>query len=113
MTTYRIAIDPYPKRVFVSYKGTRLADTHNALKVVESAHQPVLYIPVKDVEMNLLSRSRHKTHCPFKGDATYWDLALPGEVVKNLVWGYEEPFDEVSDIRGHVAFYGNRVDIER
>lgn len=112
MKDYRIAIHPFPDQVRVSYNGVELAKTRNALLLDETGHNRVFYIPLADVRMELLEHSQHQTHCPLKGDASYWSLKLPGEEQENLIWAYQQPFAEVAEIAGHVAFYQDRVDIK-
>ena len=112
MKDYSIDIQPYPKKLQVSYKGTLLANTRRALQLNETGHQPVFYIPIKDVNMELFKPSERQTHCPLKGDATYWTLQLPGEKFDSLVWAYETPFPSVSDIHGCLAFYQDSVEIK-
>jgi len=91
-----------------------IADTKQALRCEETGHGPVFYIPEKDVRTDLLRPTDHHTHCPFKGDASYWtiELADAGEArrAENAVWGYRTPFDEMQRLAGHYAFYPNRVD---
>jgi uncharacterized protein (DUF427 family) len=60
--------------------------------------------------MNALQRSEHRSHCPYKGEASYFSIATDGRSAKNAVWSYEQPFPAVKEIAGHLAFYPNRVD---
>jgi uncharacterized protein (DUF427 family) len=60
--------------------------------------------------MNALQRSEHRSHCPYKGEASYFSIATGGRSAKNAVWSYEQPFPAVKEIAGHLAFYPNRVD---
>ena len=60
--------------------------------------------------MSLLARTAHSTHCPYKGDASYYSINADGTTAENAIWSYETPFDDMSDIKGYVAFYPNRVD---
>jgi uncharacterized protein (DUF427 family) len=71
----------------------------------------VFYIPLADVDMAALRRSDHSTHCPFKGDASYYDVVTDGGVVGNAVWEYQQPYESVDAIAGHVAFYPSKVEI--
>ena len=112
MKDYSINIRPYPKQVRVSYRGTLLANTRRALQLDETGHGQVLYFPIEDVKMELFEATERRTHCPLKGDASYWSLTLAEENLDNLIWGYKNPFTGVSDICGYVAFYHDRVDIE-
>jgi uncharacterized protein (DUF427 family) len=71
---------------------------------------PVQYIPRADVDMTRLTRTSLSTHCPYKGDAAYWSIETGERTVANAVWSYESPYDEVGEIKGHLAFYADRVD---
>ena len=112
MKEYSIDIQPFPKQLQVLYDGTILACTRKALQLHETGHPQVFYIPVKDIQMELFEPSQHKTHCPFKGDASYWSLKLPGENIDNLAWAYRTAHQDVSDISGYLAFYQDRVEIQ-
>jgi uncharacterized protein (DUF427 family)/class 3 adenylate cyclase len=107
---YRIEIEPSPKRVRVVFRGVTVADTTRALVLRETRLPPVYYLPKADVRMDLLEPTAYRTHCPFKGDASYWTLRVGDEVAENAVWAYDEPLPEAEPIRGHVAFYRNRMD---
>ena len=105
-----ITITPNPKRVVVTVGGRVIADTRAALTLQEAAYPPVQYLPRADVDMALLERTAHATYCPYKGDCAYYSIPAGGEPAVNAVWTYEQPFDAVGAIRGHVAFYPDRVD---
>lgn len=105
-----ITISPTPNRVRVSFAGRTVADSTHALTLKEASYPPVQYIPRGDVDMNLLVRTDHKTHCPYKGDASYYSIKADGRVAENAIWTYEQPFPGVAQIAGYVAFYPNRVD---
>jgi uncharacterized protein (DUF427 family) len=68
----------------------------------------VYYIPRKDVRMDRLVRSSHRTHCPFKGDASYFSVAGGPD---NAVWSYEAPYDEMLAIKERLAFYPDKFEI--
>jgi uncharacterized protein (DUF427 family) len=105
-----IAITPSAKRVTVSIGDTVIADSRHALSLKEAAYPAVLYIPRADVRMDLLIRSQHTTHCPYKGDCNYFSIPSAGARGENAVWSYEHPHDAVAAIAGHLAFYPDRVD---
>jgi uncharacterized protein (DUF427 family) len=107
-----ITIEPNPGRVIVSLDGQQVADTREALTLSEAGYNPVQYIPLGDVHMALLTPSDHESYCPFKGDASYYSIPSAGERGLNVVWEYREPYDAVAQIRGRVAFYADRVDID-
>ncbi|MCZ4094123.1 DUF427 domain-containing protein [Sinorhizobium psoraleae] len=105
-----ITIDHNPARVVVKLDGRVVADTRDALTLREASYPAVQYIPRKDVDMSLLARTDHSTHCPYKGDASYYSITPGGERSKNAVWTYEDPHAAVQEIKDHVAFYPDRVD---
>jgi uncharacterized protein (DUF427 family) len=99
-----------PRRVRVKAGGETVADTTRALLMREGGHTPVYYFPMEDVRMDLFEPTDHSTHCPYKGDASYWTLKLGDTVRENVMWSYREPFDESAWIKDHVAFYWDRMD---
>ncbi|KQR76204.1 MULTISPECIES: DUF427 domain-containing protein [Burkholderiaceae] len=105
-----ITIEPNPSRITVSIGGRVLADTREALTVREASYPPVYYIPRKDVDMSLLERTDHATYCPYKGECSYYSIPLGGERSANAVWTYEDTYPAVAEIKGHLAFYQDRVD---
>jgi len=105
-----IAIEPNPARVVVTVGGRVVADTREALTMLEGKYPPVQYIPRKDVDMSLLERTDHASYCPFKGDCSYYSIPSGGERSVNAVWSYEAPYPAVARIKEHLAFYPDRVD---
>jgi uncharacterized protein (DUF427 family) len=105
-----ITMTPNPNRVRVTFAGRLVADTTRALTLKEASLPPVQYIPREDVEMTLLQRTDHGTHCPYKGDASYFTVSVGNQTAKNAVWSYEQPFPAVAAIEGRLAFYPDRID---
>ena len=105
-----ITITPNAKRVVVTVGGRVVADTRAALTLQEAAYPAVQYVPRADVDMTLLERTAHATYCPYKGDCAYYGIPAGGDRARDAVWTYEQPYDAVAAIRGHVAFYPDRVD---
>lgn len=105
-----ITIEPAGGRVVVTLGGRTIAETRRALKLQEAHYPPVFYIPREDAQMSLLERTDHATWCPYKGEAHYFSIAAGGERAVNAVWSYETPHEAVARIRGHLAFYPDRVD---
>ncbi|QNA85259.1 DUF427 domain-containing protein [Sphingomonas sp. So64.6b] len=103
-----ITADPSHVRVIVA--GKTIADTRNALTLQEASYPPVHYIPRADLDMALVERTSHSSHCPYKGEASYFSIPAGGERSVNAIWSYETPNDAVAQIRDHVAFYPDRVD---
>jgi uncharacterized protein (DUF427 family) len=105
-----ITVTPNPKRVRVLFAGEVIAETDRALTLQEARYPPVHYIPREDARMTRFLRTSHATHCPYKGDASYFTLAVGDRHAANAVWSYEHPFPAVAAIAGHLAFYPDRVD---
>ncbi len=98
------------RRVRVVLDGVTIAETTRALRVLETSHPPVYYIPPEDVRSEYLRPSRRKTFCEFKGQASYYDLVVGEREVREAAWYYPEPTSRFEDIRDYVAFYPGRVD---
>ena len=109
-TEHPITIEPNAKRVRVIVAGKVVADSTHALTLRESDYPAVQYIPRADADMALLVRTENETYCPYKGDASYFSITNGGERTVNAVWTYESPYDAVSPIKDHLAFYSDRVD---
>jgi uncharacterized protein (DUF427 family) len=105
-----ITIERNLARVVVSVADRVIADSQSALTLREATLPAVQYIPRKDVNMTLLERSQHASHCPYKGDAAYYSIPTGSERSVNAVWSYESPFPAVAAIKDHLAFYPHRVD---
>jgi uncharacterized protein (DUF427 family) len=105
-----ITIERNANRVVVRLAGRIVADTREALTLREASYAPVQYVPRNDVDMTLLQRTDHSTYCPYKGEASYFSMPVGGDRSANAVWSYEAPYDTVSVIKDHLAFYPDRVD---
>ena len=106
-----ITIEPTAQQVTVTAGNQVIARSDNALTLREASYPPVQYVPIDDVDRSALRPTDHETYCPYKGDASYFTVTTPDGELENAIWTYEQPYDAVADIRGHVAFYANRVDI--
>jgi uncharacterized protein (DUF427 family) len=105
-----ISIERNPARVVVTVAGRVVADSRNALTLREAAYPPMQYIPPEDVDFSQLERTNHITYCPYKGACSYYSVLAGGKKSVNAVWCYEDPFPAVAPVRGHMAFYPERVD---
>jgi uncharacterized protein (DUF427 family) len=105
-----ITVQPNPRRVRVVFNGKVVADTSRALSLEEANYPAVLYVPREDADMSAFVPTQHQTHCPYKGDASYFTLEANGKTAENAVWSYETPFPAVATIADHLAFYPDRVD---
>jgi uncharacterized protein (DUF427 family) len=107
-----ITISPNPKRVRVTAGDTVIAETSHALILKEASYPAVQYVPRGDARMELLKRTERVTHCPYKGDASYFSIAADGKTLENAIWTYETPFPAMTEISGYLAFYPDKVRIE-
>jgi uncharacterized protein (DUF427 family) len=105
-----ITITPNAKRVRITFGGQIIADTTHALRLQEASYPAVFYIPRNDARMNLFTKTSNATHCPYKGDASYYSISAGGKTAENAVWSYETPFPAMAEIKDYLAFYPNRVD---
>ncbi len=105
-----ITITPNGKRVRVTLGGQIIADTTQALRLQEASYPAVFYIPRAAAKMDLFTKTSNATHCPYKGDASYYSVAAGGKTAENAVWSYETPFPAMAEIKEYLAFYPNRVD---
>jgi uncharacterized protein (DUF427 family) len=99
-----------PRRVRVMFGNEIVADTRNAKLLHETGLLPMYYFPEADVRKDLLEPTDHHTHCPFKGDASYWSVRVGERVAENAVWGYPQPLDHAPPLAGYHAFYWDRMD---
>ncbi len=106
---YELHYRPCAKRVRVEFNGTWVADTSRAVVLHETRQPPAHYIPKADIRMDLLRKSNHHSHCPFRGDASYWSLEIDGQRVDNAAWSYEAPYRGAESIQGHLSFYRSKI----
>ena len=112
-TPHALEITPHPGRVVVAFAGRTVVDTVRALDLAEGTLRPVLYVPREDADMSAFRPTERHTHCPFKGDASYFTLAAGGREAQNAVWSYEAPLPGAEAIAGHLAFYPDQVEVRQ
>ena len=103
-------LEDSPRQVRAVFGGETVADSTRVKLLHETGHLPVYYFPQGDVRMDLLVLTDHSTHCPFKGDASYWSVRAEDRVAENAVWGYPEPLESCPPIAGYLAFYWGAMD---
>ncbi|MBM2812347.1 MAG: hypothetical protein HW416_3106 [Chloroflexi bacterium] len=107
---HKVETEPSARWVRVKFAGATIVDTRNALLLRETRHTPVYYFPPSDVRMDLMHPTDLGTHCPYKGDASYWTLTVGDKVAENVAWSYLAPLPEQPALAGLVAFYWNKMD---
>lgn len=110
---YPMTIDAAGGRCLALVGDRVLADSNRALLLTENSYPPVVYFPREDVATILLKPSGSQTHCPFKGDASYFSAEIDGEAIKDIAWFYPRPFAEAQAIKNHVAFYSTKASVTR
>jgi uncharacterized protein (DUF427 family) len=88
-----------------------IADSRSTLVLREANYPPVRYIPRADVDRSQFVPSELTTYCPYKGDASYYSITPDAERGTDAVWFYDDPYPAVAEIKGHVAFYPDRVEL--
>ena len=96
--------------VRVELGGVVIADSTRVLRVLETSHPPVIYVPPDDVRTALLVRNVRQTFCEFKGHAAYYDLHVDGQTIENAAWAYPAPTPAFAAIKDYLAFYPSKVD---
>lgn len=93
--------------------GAVLAESRDALELTEGDMPSVIYIPRDDIGMAFLEPSDTSTHCKWKGDARHFSIVTKSGRIPDAAWSYEDPKEGVARIAGHVAFYTDKVTLER
>lgn len=105
MTTKHITITPATGTWVVRAGGAVLGESSRALELVEGDYPPVIYFPREDIGMAFLDRTDHATSSPHKGEASYYSIMSKSRTYENAVWTYENPEDEVAEIKDYLAFH--------
>jgi uncharacterized protein (DUF427 family) len=103
-------LEPTPKRIRVILGGETIADSRRAMLLQESGLMPVYYFPPEDVRVDLLEPTDKHTHCPKKGEASYYTIRAGDRDAKNAAWYYPEPLDGAPPIKDLIAFYWDKID---
>lgn len=113
---HTVQIDPVSAPITVWLMDAVLARSTRALQVTEIVGDkeltPVIYVPIEDLNSELLRENSDTTYCPIKGTAHYWDVKLHQQTWPNMVWYYPEPSAAVAGIHGYAGFFPDRVNIE-
>lgn len=108
-----IKIRPATGTWVVRAGGAVLGESRDALELVEGDYPPVIYFPRGDIAMAFLDASETVSTCPFKGKATYYSIIAKSGEIKDAVWSYEDPKEDVSKIKDYLAFYPSKVAVEQ
>ncbi len=103
-------VEPSNKTIRVIFNGETIAETTRALRVLETSHPPVYYIPQADIRMAYLSPTTRSTYCEFKGAASYWTIKVGDKTEVNAAWSYASPRPGFDPLKDYIAFYPGRMD---
>jgi uncharacterized protein (DUF427 family) len=107
---HRLYFEPYPRRVRALVGDRVVLDSVRGRLLHESNHLPRLYVPLADLDHSLLQRTETSTHCPFKGDASYFTIAAGDRMVEDAVWTYEQPIESAAWLGGFACLYWEKAD---
>ena len=104
-------LEPTPRRLRVVHRGIVLAETTRALRILETSHPPVYYIPQADIAMeHVVPSARRSSFCEWKGSAVYWNVVMGDAVIPDAAWSYPNPTKTYAALKDHLAFYANLVE---
>jgi len=103
-------LEPARRHILIRHAGCLVADTHGALRVLETSHPPVYYLPPDDIDRTLIEPATGSSYCEWKGVARYWDLVAGGERLSRVAWSYPDPSPAFEALRDHLAFYAGPLD---
>ena len=107
---HRLLFEPYPRRMRALVGDRIVLDSVGGHLLYETGILPRLYAPIDDFDGPLLERTTTSTHCPFKGDASYWAIRVGDRVLEDAVWGYEQPLERAPWLAGYASMYWDRAD---
>ena len=93
----------------VEFAGRVVAESSRALRVLETASPPTLYLPRQDVDLGCLVESQTQAVCEWKGNARHYGLRVAGAESPDAAWDYPDPFPEFAALAGRLAFLPARV----
>jgi uncharacterized protein (DUF427 family) len=103
-------VEPVEARIRVVVDGVTIVDSVRAVRVLETSHPPVYYLPLADVRSAALRPANGSSVCEWKGVARYWSIVTPGRRIERAAWSYDRPQPGFEAIAGHLAFYAGLVD---
>jgi uncharacterized protein (DUF427 family) len=103
-------VEPVSRHIRVVFNGAVVADTHQALRVLETSHPPVYYVPLEDVRIETLVPEPGTSFCEWKGRARYYSVVVGDRRAEKAAWAYPDPVAPYRPLAGHVAFYAGPMD---
>ena len=94
----------------IVHRGIVLADSRACVRTLETSHPPSYYVPPTDIATEYLRPSARRSLCEWKGAASYFDVVLPGDTIRDVAWSYPNPTPPFAALAGHLAFYAAPFD---
>ncbi|HUS17700.1 MAG TPA: DUF427 domain-containing protein [Chloroflexia bacterium] len=103
-------LEPSSRHIQIVFNGTVIANTHRALRVLETSHPPVYYLPPEDVRLEFFSPAPDATYCEWKGEAAYYTITVGERTAPRAAWTYRRPTAAFAALRDYIAVYPRRMD---
>lgn len=103
-------VEPLTQVVSIQCGEITLCESNKAVRVLETASPPTIYIPKEEIRMDYLEPTDGGSLCEWKGQASYWNVVTPEKRLNKVAWSYEDPFPEFETITGYLAFYPKDLD---
>lgn len=103
-------LEPSTKRIRIVFNSVTIVDTQKAMRMLETSHPPVYYIPPDDAQMQYFSPTPRSTFCEWKGVASYYTLAVEDKQCVNGAWYYPSPTARFADMKDYIAVYPSQMD---
>ncbi len=94
----------------IVFCGETIASTTRGLRVLETSHPPVYYLPPDDFTAHALEPVAGQSFCEFKGIAAYWDVTSGDKRAVRAAWSYPDPAPGFAPMRDFVAVYASQMD---
>ena len=104
------AVQPVAVTVRIELGGVVVGESKRAVRVLETASAPAIYLPQDDLRRDCLEPEPQGAVCEWKGPWVYWTVSAGGRRAPQAAWGYTHPWDGFEAIRDHLSFYPGRVD---
>ena len=102
--------EPVSHHIHIAHRGVTLADSRSCIRTLETSHPPSYYVPPADVALTLLRPSGRRSFCEWKGHASYFDVVIGNEILRDVAWTYPDPTGAFAGLRDHIAFYAEPFD---
>ena len=101
---------PTTARIQIIHHGLTIADSSACVRTLETSHPPSYYIPPNDIAAEYLRASVRRSLCEWKGAASYFDVVVPGQTLRDVAWSYPHPTPAFAMMAGYLAFYAAPFD---